>query len=257
MVLLLDSPFKRLECTSLRAPPTGSGGSNAGTVRTRVGSLQSSPLLPPPSPANIRPSITRSDTMNSISSGVSNTIRRTSSFAAALGLKSFGNGIAFPSVEDSRASALMPQYRSDVEGISRPPSPNLNFAQYESAYSRPPTPPMSAHDSLYSDSDSTLFTEPSHFRPSDAMEALMEEDMERLRARRRPRRNHSHQRGGSSAPSPSNSVDSSNSIILGLGTGLGVRDVLPLKSTFFDWCCEYFTEPQMRASYYFFLRVEY
>jgi hypothetical protein len=26
-----------------------------------------------------------------------------------------------------------------------------------------------------------------------------------------------------------------------------MADVLPLKSTFFDWCSEYFTEPQMRV----------
>jgi regulator-associated protein of mTOR len=39
----------------------------------------------------------------------------------------------------------------------------------------------------------------------------------------------------------------SSSVILGLGTGAGIRDMLPLKSTFFDWCCEYFKEPQMRV----------
>ena len=53
-----------------------------------------------------------------------------------------------------------------------------------------------------------------------------------------------------SSPSGSTfSVDSStSSIILGLGTGVGIRDVLPLKSRFYDWCCEYFKEPQMRVS---------
>lgn len=82
----------------------------------------------------------------------------------------------------------------------------------------------------------------------------MEEDMERLRARRKAalhaRRHHPHGVPGS-LPSPSNSTFSmdsnTSSVILGLGTGVGLRDVLPLKSTFFDWCCEYFTEPQMRV----------
>lgn len=80
----------------------------------------------------------------------------------------------------------------------------------------------------------------------------MEEDMERLRSRRRaaghPRRHHHH---GGSMPSPNGStfsMDSTGSVILGLGTGAGIRDVLPLKSAFFDWCCEYFKEPQMRVS---------
>lgn len=82
----------------------------------------------------------------------------------------------------------------------------------------------------------------------------MEEDMERLRSRRRAgghRRRHHHHNTGS-LPSPNGStfsVDStSSSVILGLGTGSGIRDVLPLKSSFFDWCCEYFKEPQMRVS---------
>ena len=83
----------------------------------------------------------------------------------------------------------------------------------------------------------------------------MEEDMERLRARRRAssRVRHHHHGGmnpAMSSPSGSTfSVDSTgSSIILGLGTGVGIRDVLPLKSRFYDWCCEYFKEPQMRVS---------
>jgi regulator-associated protein of mTOR len=82
------------------------------------------------------------------------------------------------------------------------------------------------------------------------MEALMEEDMERLRARRRAAHG---TRGRNAVPhSPADSTFSSDSagssVILGLGTGVGIRDILPLKSRFFDWCCEYFKEPQMRVS---------
>ncbi|KAF8218111.1 hypothetical protein K438DRAFT_1952951 [Mycena galopus ATCC 62051] len=43
-------------------------------------------------------------------------------------------------------------------------------------------------------------------------------------------------------------MDSNNSVILGLGTGVGMADVLPLKNTFFDWCSEYFIEPQMKQA---------
>ena len=88
------------------------------------------------------------------------------------------------------------------------------------------------------------------FLPSDVMEALIEEDMERLRARRkaasRPRHHQSGAAMGDMA-SPSGSTFSDSSVILGLGTGIGIRDVLPLKSRFYDWCCEYFKEPQMRV----------
>jgi regulatory associated protein of mTOR len=90
------------------------------------------------------------------------------------------------------------------------------------------------------------------FLPCDVMEALIEEDMERLRARRRSANQPRRGGGPGSVPSPSGSTFSmdstSSSVILGLGTGVGIRDVLPLKSNFFDWCCEYFTEPQMRVS---------
>lgn len=59
---------------------------------------------------------------------------------------------------------------------------------------------------------------------------------------------------GGALPSPSESSFSEDSngssVMLGLGTGSGVRDMLPLKSHFFDWCCEYFKEPQMRVSGY-------
>jgi len=267
MALLLESPFTRLDCTTLGTPPTLPSERRSpqiGAAHSRVTSLQSSPSLnlPLPSTGGNRPGLTRSDTMTStISSGVSNTIRRTSSFANAL--KTLAGGIAFPSTEDGRALPAQGanlHLRSELIDSSRPPSPNLNIAQYASPYSRPPTPQgsmLSRTLSLSPRSSSDIPPPPMDFLPCDVMEALMEEDMERLRARRRvslrPRRHHPS--GGvahGSLPSPSNSTFSmdstSSSVILGLGTGAGIRDVLPLKSTFFDWCCEYFTEPQMRQT---------
>ncbi|KXN84995.1 WD repeat-containing protein mip1 [Leucoagaricus sp. SymC.cos] len=185
------------------------------------------------------------------------------------------------------------------------PPPNLNFAKYESPYyvpnyqhqsrlnssasqhpyhaSHPTNSRKHPSDSHYTTATTTQMHTPHDFQPYHVMEALMEEDMERLRARRRtglyPRHrgsggggassshshSHSHGAGGSShghthtgggsMPSPSNSTFSrdsgdsnASSVILGLGTGSGVRDVLPLRSTYYDWCCEYFKEPQMRQT---------
>jgi hypothetical protein len=34
----------------------------------------------------------------------------------------------------------------------------------------------------------------------------------------------------------------------GLCTGENLANILPLKSKYFDWSCEYFLEPQMRVS---------
>ncbi|KAH9948210.1 hypothetical protein B0H21DRAFT_890681 [Amylocystis lapponica] len=260
LALLLESPFTRLEGASLKMAPTSSADSTRTLVngsRSRAPSLQSlhGHYQSPPSPVLSRPGLTRSDTMTStISNGVTSTLRRTSSFANAL--KSLAGNIAFPSSEDGRSSPKPPSTpRPDAVEVSRPPSPNLNYAQYTSPYSRPSTPqPVYPTKSSPGPSPrSSIDSEPPpDFLASDVMEALVEEDWERLRARRRAgertRVPHAHGLpvlGGMNSPSGSTfSMDSS--IILGLGTGVGIRDVLPLKSRFYDWCCEYFKEPQMR-----------
>lgn len=259
MALLLASPFYRLDCTSLDVPPSqvdSRGG--PGGAHSRVSSLQSSPLMQhPPSPVLSRPGMTRSDSMTStLSSGVTSTIRRTSSFANAL--RNLAGGIAFPSTEDTRAPpSPIPRSQSRPDFLaSRPPSPNYNLAQYTSPYSRPATPSAMSSSIVASQPTSpTQYKPHPDYLPSHVMEALMEEDMVRLRSRRRVtthgrRGGPGHGPGGNlSSPSGSVfSVDSNGSNVpLGCGTGNGLRDVLPLKSSFFDWCCEYFKEPQMRV----------
>ncbi|KIO31941.1 hypothetical protein M407DRAFT_4824 [Tulasnella calospora MUT 4182] len=44
------------------------------------------------------------------------------------------------------------------------------------------------------------------------------------------------------------SEGSGSHLALGLGSTTGVANILPLKSKYFDWSMEYFTEPQMRAA---------
>lgn len=259
IALLLESPFARLDSTSLNLAqalyPDRQGSPQPSGSRSRVASLilQSPPQFAhhvPPSPGGDRP---RSSPMNISAAG--NVIKRTSSFANAL--KVLTGGIAFPSSEDGRASpslasAFLPgNPRAEKFDISRPPSPNMNVAQYTSPYSRPSSMIDSRSEHSVLASLRSVESEKPDFSPVDVMEALFEEDMERLRARRKAgvhaRRQHMP---GGSLPSPSNStfsVDSNSSVILGLGTGAGIRDVLPLKSKFYDWCAEYFKEPQMRV----------
>ena len=252
LALLLASPFYRLDCTTLDSPPVPvdhRGGASA-SAHSRVSSLQSSPLMQhPTSPVTNRPSTARSDAVTgTLSSGVSSTLRRTSSFANAI--RSLAGGIAFPSMEEGRTtpSPGLSTPRMDL-GQSRPPSPNLNIAQYASPYSRPPTPSKFA---LSLPPSPTEYKAHPDYTPLNVMEALMEEDMVRLRARRRGahgQRTPSGLGGDLNSPCGSTfSMDSSGSSVpLGCGTGNGLRDVLPLKSSFFDWCCEYFKEPQMRV----------
>ena len=78
----------------------------------------------------------------------------------------------------------------------------------------------------------------------------MEEDMERLRARREAGSRAGFKTHEDRAFVPDH-VDMK--VPLGLGTGAGLPDVLPLKSRFYDWCNEYFMEPQMRVCDYEFL----
>jgi regulator-associated protein of mTOR len=368
MALLLESPFTKLDTSSLDRPPNlpldrrapgsvGGGGyggmasasTSAPYLASDRSSLNATAVIAPPSPTPggpIRPSLSRSDTLPS---PLTSTLKRTSSFANATSsfIKSFGftssnngtgggQGMAgvygVGGMDDGGRGTPLPGPISasgflslgggggDVMDMTRAPPPNLNSATYESPYAAP---------SLYTASSATLrdstalphqyqhydagsshqnkFTtrvndspqsqqqqqqqHPHDFQPYHVMDALMEEDMERLRARRRtglyPRQrggggggdrhshssshqshsnshshSHSHSHGGGSGsiPSPSNSTfsrdsgDSGTSVNLGLGTGSGVRDVLPLRSTFYDWCCEYFKEPQMRVSVTFFSR---
>jgi regulator-associated protein of mTOR len=251
--LLLESPFTKLEGASFDdvSAPLPAAGARTPLPRSRMHSLQSSPSLTQAStPVQSRPSLSRSDTMtSSISVGVSNTIKRTSSFANAL------KNLAFPHADEGRISPNQHiLVRPDLPDASRPPSPNLNFAQYTSPYSRPSTP--SGRFEL-GHSPTRLSAEAQQhsaaFQPADVMEALMEEDMERLKARRRvgahgrkSGHQHNHLQNGVSSPSGS-TFSTDSSVILGLGTGVGIRDVLPLKSRCYDWCLEYFKEPQMRV----------
>lgn len=262
VALLLESPFSGLQSTTLHDPPPHIVKGSTRGAQTRAPSLSSERNQQTPlSPVSNRPGITRSDTMGSaISYGVTNTLRRTSSFANVL--KSLTGNISFPSLDDGRSSSPRPVSGStlgsdNTGGVSRPPSPNMNYAQYTSPYSQPSTPPPSAPSQRSSPHPSPRSTaevehQPSNYSPSDVIKALIEEDTERLKARRRTASHHRHHHhgavpgGGMSSPASSTfSMDSS--IIMGIGTGLGIRDALPLKSRFYDWCCDYFKEPQMRV----------
>ena len=96
-------------------------------------------------------------------------------------------GIMFPSIDDTRAPPSpvpTPHSHFDFLVASRFPSPNLNVAQYTSPYSRLPTPSWDRERERDIHSLPVLPTAaPPNFLPSHVMEALVEEDMVRLRAR--------------------------------------------------------------------------
>lgn len=251
MALLLESPFVRLETTALHSAPAFRGQRDSDT-RARLPSQLSQPTGN--APQSSRNSLIRSEsTTSALSTQGSNIMRRTASIANSL--KNFANQYAFPSAGDDtivQSAHQIQKLRSDATDLSCPPSPNLNNAAYSSPYPVESPDPSSPS---YAQPDQGQHSS-SNFLPSDVMVALIEEDMERLRTRRRKRtqqrhyQQYAHTSDAMNSPLGSTfSHDSSNSsasVLLGLGTGVGFKDVLPLKSSFYDWCCEYFTETQMR-----------
>jgi regulator-associated protein of mTOR len=230
--LLLESPFSRLNSSSLGCPHSHPMPEN-----------------------NLERSLSISDSeletmINSLSIGGA-LKRNTASFANSL--KIFAGNIAFPASEDGHSPLTLhsAQLRSERQDLSRPPSPNMNIAQYASPYYAHPqsgSTPERERTNTSSPRHSQESSSNKDYRACDAMDALMEEDMDRLRARRTAA-HHNAVRGSFSSPSNSKFLldSSSSTVILGLGTGAGIRDVLPLKSSFFNWCMEYFKDPQMRV----------
>ncbi|KAH7107001.1 hypothetical protein BKA62DRAFT_825590 [Auriculariales sp. MPI-PUGE-AT-0066] len=262
---LLASSFARLENSALRNAGLTSPISGPGT-RSRVNSLTSSNGSTHSPPTSVhsqqpaRPTAKRSDTGTTTASRASSTIKRASSFATAL--TNMARGFPFPSGSasttnlaengDGRASPT-PSVVSMVSGGSRllaatdrekekerdrpaPPGPHISLAAYRSPYDSnalPLEPPRSA---AHPDAG-----------PHEVIDRLIMDDMHRLNARRRTRllsghRGQQQQQLQQAWPAQDGHQ---NGGCYGLDNGIR-EDVLPLKSTYFDWETEYFMEPQMR-----------
>lgn len=251
MALLLVSPFSRLENSALNVPsspvlssaasipPRSRRNSQTSTHSTLVN--QSIPSRPAPP--------RRADTQVSVVSRAASTLRRSGSIAAALsgfakgytGLTSSSsstNGRVSPSPSTSTAvTTAAPKSDKAV------PEPHLNHAVYESPY----------RDEIVGES-SRPGSRQGQFHAFDVFEALTLDDIDRLKARRRTRQANARRQHGAagsqvqwfSGGSSSDSSDGQSSTCYGSQNGIR-EDILPLKSKFFDWATEYFTEPQMRV----------
>jgi regulator-associated protein of mTOR len=278
--LLLDSAFMNAENSSVRlsqfvvSPKLGS----PNQPRSRPSSaLHTSANLSAPSPSetafpfpssNLPPSIARTQTginhqHQSMSSRPSpkakpSHLKRSHSFAARLMNLT---GLAPPSEPESP--------HEDIEALP-PPSP-FGTAHYQAPYAvnRSSTtvdlPATIAVSSRPSTLGSSLPSSATFFKPltsttmtknntsdgeseivyppctaAEVIHALAEEDMERLMIRRWA--------GSEAGGVPSGSHGRTNDLGIGHVAREVKDDVLPLKSRFFDWSCEYYTEPQMRVS---------
>lgn len=246
MALLLDSPFTKLEPSSLKPPPKPYDRPASGLGRRT--SLQSQQLLSRPS----SPSLLRWTTGFPASKEPSNLTQALRKMT--LPIVTTGRSSPTPSSSSRSSHSPLGSYPPPL----RPPSPNFNFTRYVSPYADNPVSSSSSDldpDSSPSPSSSLRSSSPPtqpqpEFSTSDVIEALIEEDIERLRTRRRKGQRQQTSQGTSPSESSLSEGSNASSVILGLGTGTGLRDMLPLKSTYFGFCCDYFREPQMRVSLY-------
>jgi regulator-associated protein of mTOR len=199
----------------------------------------------PDSPAARRLPPKRTDnTASTAASAVSNTLKRTSSFAASLKNLAAGYAHSLGSPVDSPPSSPSLPH---AQRAPASPTPNFNkpitaklysdVARYQSPWitpnlsANPPSPHASRSPltpKLNGSSSNHRTSSRKNFTAVDIMSALIEEDSQRLKRRRRQ---------------PWKPID------LGLGETANVADVLPLKSGFYDWASEYYWEPLMRVSF--------
>lgn len=244
MAHLLCSPFSRLGNSALRIPSSPVLSSAASIPpRSRVNSLTSSNGTVSSSTLVQRPAPKRAETATTTVSRVSSTLKRTSSILTnmAKGYTSFGaaqsdDGRVSPSSSTSTTVAS-----TTTKSDKNVPEPHLNTLSYISPY-----------DSGSGSEASRPPSSQGQFGAFEVFEALILDDMERLRSRRRQRQASTRRQPAVSGSqlqwfSGGPASDSSDGQSSCYGSDNGIReDLLPLKSRFFDWATEYFTEPQMR-----------
>lgn len=224
VALLLGSAFNRVPGTALRSlsrPKVGSRFNNA------------SPVIEMPR----TPSSSRMESVPSTPTSASGTLKRNSSVAGAL--RSLASLAGFTSTETPEApqTPAAPVTRTDLDKVQS----GASF--YRSPY------PDASHERIVPDGVSRgapagRQTAPGTVQAVSVIEALVEEDMERLRHRRLR---------GTQAGGDADGMLANNGLPRASDLGLGMvatevkDDVVPLRSDFFDWAVEYFREPQMKA----------
>jgi regulator-associated protein of mTOR len=220
VALLLSSAFNRVAGTSLKALNLPKLGSRFSHVPPPL-DLPRTPTTPsrsePPSTPTGRDSLKRN-------SSVAGALRSLASFA----------GFTATEAPEPVVAPADPVTRTDLDvaqsGASFYKSPYPN-ASYERIV------PEASIGRNGANSNSPVAA-------VDVIEALVEEDMERLRHRRL----RGTQAGGDAdGKLANNGLPRPSDLGLGMVATEVKDDVMPLRSDFFDWAVEYFREPQMKA----------
>ncbi|KAG8759372.1 hypothetical protein FRC14_006036 [Serendipita sp. 396] len=259
--MLLESPFARIRGTTVRSSTSSTLNSRnrkasaSVTASASVSRQGSTTNIAPSTP----PSLQRADSAPQVPNRSFPGLMRTSSIASALG--SLANlAMGTQSAANTAPPSPSHSYQSDVD---LPPGPAINLARYLSPYPRlsSPEPYITTSSSLSSYSagspsplangqvaaqyESHNLTD--EYTPSDIVTALISRDLIRFTSRRRSPET------GLSGPGQhlwhEYNVDKtrfSDLEDMGLDAGASLVQTLPLKSRLYDWCLEYYKEPQMR-----------
>ncbi|KAK4687771.1 regulatory associated protein of mTOR, partial [Tremellales sp. Uapishka_1] len=230
--LLLDSAFARVDHSAIALKDLQR--SRATTRQPSLGRVDSSRAHTPGAPK-----LSRTNTETSLNGSSNGSLKRNSSVANALrSLATITGFLPFESTESAHSTPV-------ESPIPQPAPKRSSQAEYKSPY------PHASHQTILPDGvpRSSLRSGMSRFNQSPAeavhvLEALTEEDMERLRIRRLK----GNQAGGDvDGRLGNNGLPRHNDLGLGMVAKEVKDDVLPLRSGFFDWAVEYFREPQMKA----------
>ena len=267
VALLLDSAFTRVRGSATQKLLLGSKKRPVLSARQTTAGVSDSAgrhnaHLAHPANTPRPPPISRTDTENSTGSGSG--IKRNSSVANAL--RSLASMTGFYPQESPEAAPPPPDPETNtlpppsVTTSYRSPYPDASHSRVMPESAQPsnhnsggPTPGMSRSTSMNAINSAALRARTARVSsivdqlpvdPASVLEALTEEDMERLRIRRLK----GTQAGGDSdGRFANNGLPRDDDLGLGMVAKEVKDDVLPLKSGFFDWAIEYFREPQMKV----------
>ncbi|OCF41495.1 WD-repeat protein mip1 [Kwoniella heveanensis CBS 569] len=260
IALLLDSAFVRVKGSAIRNLIRAHNRPKAVSrqISTAFSDGGRSTHLPNGAPPPMQRTNTNQSLSGSTSTASSSTLKRNSSVANALRSLASMTGLVPPdSPESGSPSTPEPSFTQptmpSTPGTSyKSPYPDATHERVmPDAHGRPQSLGM-LNASMRSRSGLGVMSRndpnnPQNLPPVNAsavLEALTEEDMERLRIRR--------SRGADSGGDMDGRFGN-NGLARGGDLGLGMvakevkDDVLPLRSGFFDWAMEYFREPQMKA----------
>lgn len=245
VALLLDSSFTRVKgssaqklLVSTRKRPILSARQTTAIFPDQAKASNNSNGLPPKlsrtDPAVSSPSLKRN-------SSVANALR---SLASMTGLYPAESPEATPPPPDPKTDTLSASpaqsYRSPYPDATHervvPSDSNSSMSSFSA---------MNASIRAHTARSLSSALEQTPVDPASVLEALTEEDMDRLRVRR----NKGTQAGGDAdGRFGNNGLARPEELGLGMVAKEVKDDVLPLKSGFFDWAIEYFREPQMKVS---------